>query len=145
MLISRQSQKLTQQHNPPDRRLYLFFSGRNCQNRAPNRQKVDQKPCSRKNQTLTQHNKTTGKKVPPAHAKRVYSFTWSNPVRVASPHRINLEEPGQGGQPTGLTWRNPVRVASPRRIKLFTWRNPVRVASPHRINLEEPGQGGQPI
>ena len=22
------------------------------------------------------------------------------PVRVASPHRINLEEPGQGGQPT---------------------------------------------
>jgi hypothetical protein len=27
-------------------------------------------------------------------------FTWRNPVRVASPHRINLEEPGQGGQPT---------------------------------------------
>ncbi len=27
-----------QQHNLPDRRLYLFFSGRNCQNRAPNRQ-----------------------------------------------------------------------------------------------------------
>ena len=57
-----------------DRWLYLFFSGRNRQNRAPNRQIVDQKPCSRKNQTLTQHNKTTGKKVPPAHAKRVYLF-----------------------------------------------------------------------
>jgi hypothetical protein len=27
--ISRQNQKLTQQHNPPDRRLELFFSGRN--------------------------------------------------------------------------------------------------------------------
>ncbi len=27
-------------------------------------------------------------------------LTWRNPVRVASPHRINLEEPGQGGQPT---------------------------------------------
>ncbi len=27
-------------------------------------------------------------------------FTWRNPVRVASPTRINLEEPGQGGQPT---------------------------------------------
>ncbi len=25
MLISRQNQKLIQQHNPPDRRLYLFF------------------------------------------------------------------------------------------------------------------------
>ena len=23
-------------------------------------------------------------------------FTWRNPVRVASPHGINLEEPGQG-------------------------------------------------
>ena len=52
----------------------FFFSGRNCQNRAPNKQTVDQKPCSRKNQTLTQHKKTTGKKVPPAHAKQVYSF-----------------------------------------------------------------------
>ena len=31
----------------------LIFSGRNRQNRAPNRQTVDQKPCSRKNQTLT--------------------------------------------------------------------------------------------
>ncbi len=51
-----------------------FFSGRKCKNCAPNRQTVDQKPCSRKNQTLTQHNKTTGKKVPPAHAKRVYLF-----------------------------------------------------------------------
>jgi hypothetical protein len=30
----------------------------------------------------------------------VEGFTWRNPVRVASPHRINLEEPGQGGQPT---------------------------------------------
>ena len=38
MLIYRQNQKLIQQHNPPDRRLYLFFSGRNRQNRAPNRQ-----------------------------------------------------------------------------------------------------------
>ena len=38
MLISRQNQKLIQQHNPPDRRLYLFFSGRNRQNRAPIRQ-----------------------------------------------------------------------------------------------------------
>ena len=45
--------------------------------------------------------------------------------------------------PHGFTWRNPVRVASPHRI-MSTWRNPVRVASPHRINLEEPGQGGQP-
>ncbi len=27
-----QNQKLTQQHNPPDRRLELFFSGRNRQN-----------------------------------------------------------------------------------------------------------------
>ena len=89
------------QHNSPDRRLYLFFpvvikischykkqynsttrqtddciffSGRNRQNRAPNRQTVNQEPCSRKNQTLTQHNKTTGKKVPPVHVKRVYSF-----------------------------------------------------------------------
>ena len=32
-------QKTIQQHNPSDRRLYLFFfSGRNRQNRAPNRQ-----------------------------------------------------------------------------------------------------------
>ena len=31
-------QKIIQQHNPSDRRLYLFFSGRNRQNRAPNRQ-----------------------------------------------------------------------------------------------------------
>ncbi len=30
----------------------------------------------------------------------VISLTWRNPVRVASPPRINLEEPGQGGQPT---------------------------------------------
>ncbi len=37
---------------------------------------------------------------------------------MASPHRINLEE--------------PVRVASPHRINL---EEPVRVASPHRINL----------
>ncbi len=29
------------------------------------------KPCSHQNQTLTQHNNTTRKKVPPAHAKRV--------------------------------------------------------------------------
>ncbi len=49
------------------------------------------------------------------------------PVRVASPTRINLEE--------------PVRVASPTRINL---EEPVRVASTTRINLEEPGQGGQP-
>jgi hypothetical protein len=27
--ISHRNQKLTQQHNPPDRRLELFFSGRN--------------------------------------------------------------------------------------------------------------------
>ena len=32
------------------------------------------KPISHQNQKLTQHNSTTGKKVPPAHAKRVYSF-----------------------------------------------------------------------
>ena len=31
-------QKKIQQHNPSDRRLYLFFSGRNRQNRALNRQ-----------------------------------------------------------------------------------------------------------
>ena len=56
------------------------------------------------------------------------------PVRVASPHMINLEEPISSGYPapTGLTWRNPVRVASPHRINL---EEPVRVASPHRINL----------
>ncbi len=30
------------------------------------------KPFSRQNQKLTQHNSTTGKKVPPAHAKRVF-------------------------------------------------------------------------
>jgi hypothetical protein len=35
--------------------------------------------------------------VGPSYKER---FTWRNPVRVASPHRINLEEPGQGGQPT---------------------------------------------
>ncbi len=56
-------------------------------------------------------------------------FTWRNPVRVASPHRINLEEPISSGCPAHIG---------------LTWRNPVRVASPHRINLEEPGQGGQP-
>ncbi len=49
-------------------------------------------------------------------------------VRVASPTRINLEEPG--------------RVASPTRIDL---EEPVRVASPTRINLEEPsGYPAQP-
>ena len=32
------------------------------------------KPFSHQNQKLTQHNSTTGKKVPPAHAKRVYLF-----------------------------------------------------------------------
>ncbi len=31
------------------------------------------KPISHQNQKLTRHNSTTGKKVPPAHAKRVYS------------------------------------------------------------------------
>jgi hypothetical protein len=35
----------------------------------------------------------------------VLKLTWMNPVRVASPHRINLEE--------------PVRVASPHRINSF--------------------------
>ncbi len=40
---------------------------------------------------------------------------------MASPTRINLEE--------------PVRVASPTRINL---EEPVRVASPTRINLEKP-------
>ena len=76
---------------------------------------------------------------------------------MASPHRINLEEPISSGYPAhiGLTWRNlpglpsttrinleePVRVASPTRINL---EEPVRVASTTRINLEEPGQGGQP-
>ncbi len=42
---------------------------------------------------------------------------------MASPTRINLEE--------------PVRVASPTRINL---EEPVRGASPTRINLEEPGR-----
>ncbi len=42
-------------------------------------------------------------------------------IRVASPTRINLEE--------------PVRVASPTRINL---EEPVRLASPTRINLDEP-------
>ncbi len=32
------------------------------------------KPISSQNQKLTWHNSTTGKKVPPAHVKRVYSF-----------------------------------------------------------------------
>jgi hypothetical protein len=32
------------------------------------------KPISRQNQKLTWHNSTTGKKVPPAHAKQVYLF-----------------------------------------------------------------------
>ncbi len=32
------------------------------------------KPISRQNQKLTGHNSTTGKKVPPAHAKWVYLF-----------------------------------------------------------------------
>jgi hypothetical protein len=37
---------------------------------------------------------------PPPLSLLLLLFTWRNPVRVASPHRINLEEPGQGGQPT---------------------------------------------
>ncbi len=54
----------------------------------------------------------------PAHIR----LTWlEEPVRVASPTRINLEE--------------PVRVASPTRINL---EEPIRVASTTRINLEEP-------
>ncbi len=84
------------------------------------------KPFSRQNQKLTQHTySTTGKKIPPAHAKQVYL---EEPIRVASPIRINLEE--------------PVRVASPTRINL---EEPVRVACPTRINLEEPsGYPAQP-
>ena len=87
MQISRQNQKLIQQHNPPDRRLYLFFSGRNRQNRAPIRQTtvpffspvVMYLFFSGRNENFPPQQKycqfpTTRKKVPPAHAKRVYSF-----------------------------------------------------------------------
>ncbi len=43
---------------------------------------------------------------------------------VASPTRINLEEPVRVASPTRINLEEPVRVASPTRIKLFTWRNP---------------------
>ncbi len=54
------------------------------------------------------------------------------PIRVASPTRINLEEPVRVASPTKINLEEPVRVASPTRINL---EEPVRVASPTRINL----------
>ncbi len=72
------------------------------------------KPISCQNKKKTQHNSTTGKKVPPAHAKQVY-----------------LNEPLVTQLKPGLTWRNR-RLPSPTRINL---EEPVRVASPTRINL----------
>ncbi len=56
------------------------------------------------------------------------------PVRVASPTRINLEEPVRVASPTRINLKEPIRVANPTRINL---EEPVRVASPTRINLEE--------
>jgi hypothetical protein len=58
--VSRQNQKT---NTPPQ--LYCTLSS-TCICRS--------KPFSRQNQKLTQHNSTTGKKVPPAHPKQVYSF-----------------------------------------------------------------------
>ena len=62
---------------------------------------------------------------------------------MASPHRINLEEPVRVASPTRKNSPGGTRqdAASTTRINL---EEPVRVASPHRINLEESGQGGQP-
>ncbi len=36
----------------------------------------------------------------PVRVASPHRINLEEPVRVASPHRINLEEPGQGGQPT---------------------------------------------
>ncbi len=49
---------------------------------------------------------------------------------MASPPRINLEEPVRLASPTRINLEEPVRVASPTRINL---EEPVRVASPTRI------------
>ncbi len=79
------------------------------------------------------------------------------PVRVASPHRINLEEPVWVASPTRINLEEPISSGYPARLGL-TWRNPsgwpaqpginpeepVRVASPHRINLEEPVRVASP-
>ncbi len=43
---------------------------------------------------------------------------------MASPTRINLEEPVRVASPTRINLEEPVRVASPTRINVFTWRNP---------------------
>ena len=40
----------------------------------PEKKVIEPKPFSRQNQKLTQHTAQPEKKVPPAHAKRVYSF-----------------------------------------------------------------------
>ncbi len=42
------------------------------------------------------------------------------PVRVASPTRINLEEPVRVASPTTINLEEPIRVASPTRINLFS-------------------------
>ena len=41
------------------------------------------------------------------------------PVRVASPTRINLKEPVRVASPTRINLEEPVRVASPTRINSF--------------------------
>ncbi len=41
------------------------------------------------------------------------------PIRVASPTRINLEEPVWVDSPTRINLEEPIRVASPTRISSF--------------------------
>ncbi len=82
--------------------------------------------------------RTQGKKscLNPVH-KYIVTFTWRNPsgwpaqpglnleepIRVASPHRIDLEEPVRVASPHRINLEKPVRVASTTRINSFTWRN----------------------
>jgi hypothetical protein len=50
---------------------------------------------------------------------KITLFYLEEPVRVASPHRINLEEPVRVASTTRINLEEPVRVASPTRRNSF--------------------------